>query len=378
VTSPDGTASISVPRGWNTDERGLYPTAVIAVGDNASHEFLFVTEARRVRLGSNSSTDDFLAQVKTAFGRSLPDGVWGSSSKVKINGLNGLATELVGPSNHITYFVYALANRSSYYAVIGFTNTALVSANKGTLQGIAYSFKASATRAAGGWRPYSLPGSLILAIFLLVLGAGLILLGARLKSAVKVPRPGTALKIAIVAVWAILVSFFLFLYAVSDKTSPRAVQNGPIFPITISCAVLSFAYLLYATRHDGFLNAVGNGIVGAAVGPMIFEFPFDWIVIPQIQTSAVYLVAFFTPLFAIELSTLSLLPLCRRASITRYSLFSLGAMFIVFALWALEGFSSPSSPVSFILNAVSKVLSFTTAVALFSPAPNPVVVQEKN
>jgi hypothetical protein len=45
---------------------------------------------------------------------------------------------------------------------------------------------------------------------------------------------------------------------------------------------------------------------------------------------------------------------------------AVGAMFIVFGVWALEGFSYPSSPVPFVLNAVSKILSFTTIIALFS------------
>jgi hypothetical protein len=40
-------------------------------------------------------------------------------------------------------------------------------------------------------------------------------------------------------------------------------------------------------------------------------------------------------------------------------------MFIVFAVWAVFGFSYPSDPVPFLLNIVSKILGFTTTAALF-------------
>jgi len=40
-------------------------------------------------------------------------------------------------------------------------------------------------------------------------------------------------------------------------------------------------------------------------------------------------------------------------------------MILVFALWALEGYSYPSNPIAFALNAVSKVLAFVTVGSLF-------------
>jgi hypothetical protein len=42
-------------------------------------------------------------------------------------------------------------------------------------------------------------------------------------------------------------------------------------------------------------------------------------------------------------------------------------MFFVFAVWALFGFSYPSTPIPFALNALSKVLSFVAGVTLFLP-----------
>ena len=69
-------------------------------------------------------------------------------------------------------------------------------------------------------------------------------------------------------------------------------------------------------------------------------------------------------LFLVTVSTISLL-LSPVASLSNYALFSLGGMFIVFVVWAFFGFSYPSDPLSFSLNGVSKVLSFTTAIMLF-------------
>jgi hypothetical protein len=54
--------------------------------------------------------------------------------------------------------------------------------------------------------------------------------------------------------------------------------------------------------------------------------------------------------------------------VSRYTLFSLAAMFLVFAVWALFGFAYPSAPLSFAMNAVSKVICFVVAVTFFLPS----------
>jgi hypothetical protein len=219
--------------------------------------------------------------------------------------------------------------------------------------------------ADNGWKPYTFPSTLILGLIFLAAGGGLIWLGRRIKSNIRIPHPGKGFKITMITTWTVLMLAFLFIYFVSDGRTDRAVQNGPIFPITLTTAILTFVYLFYISRKGGFWAATGNAIAGAAAGPMIFELLFDWIVIPQTNASVEFLVVYFAPLFIIEVTTICLLILCRRVSITRYSLYSLGAMLIVFGLWVFKGYSYPSSPVIYFLNAVSKVLSFTTVIALF-------------
>jgi hypothetical protein len=51
--------------------------------------------------------------------------------------------------------------------------------------------------------------------------------------------------------------------------------------------------------------------------------------------------------------------------LSKYTLFSLAGVFYVFALWALLGFSYPSSFIPLALNDASKILSFVTAITLF-------------
>ena len=80
-----------------------------------------------------------------------------------------------------------------------------------------------------------------------------------------------------------------------------------------------------------------------------------------------YTLLFFLPLFILEIASFSLLTLSPLMKISKLTLFSLGAMFFVFAIWALFGFSYPSSPIPFALNAISKVLSFVTAITPFLP-----------
>jgi hypothetical protein len=378
VFSSDGNVSISVPSGWNTNDTTItkvFPAAVIAASDTANQEHVAVIGEPKSLLGSNSTINDFFAQIKAGSVAVATNGVWGTPSAVTIDGLNGLTAQFTGiyrpNKTNSTFFVNILANNNYYYAVLAFTDTTLVSANEATLQKVLNSFKAPATTVIqGNWKPYTFPQSVILAFILLIVGIGLVFLGRRPKHRIEVPHPGKKLKIAMITAWALLILFIIgvIVYYRIGRTAIATGRTGigPIFPITLACAVGVFIYIAYISRYDGILTALGRAFVCAAAGPMIFEFPFDLIVIPQIKTTATLLAIEFVPLDFAVLLTLSLLLLSRRVHITRYSMFALGAMFVVWAVWAWFGFAYPSNPISFTLNAVSKVLSFITVAALFS------------
>jgi hypothetical protein len=218
----------------------------------------------------------------------------------------------------------------------------------------------------GAWTPYTEPRTVLLALLLSLVAIGLMLAARRMKKSIQLPHPGRIAKVIIVIIWIIPILFFLAVIRVISEKTHNAPSTGPILPITLASAVCTFAYLAYATRKGGTLSALGNGFIGAVAGPMVFEFPFDLIVIPLLKIGALGIIIFFGPLFTVIFTTLALLLFSKRTAITKYSLYSLAAMFLVFAVWALEGFSYPSNPISFTLNAISKVLSFTTIIAMFS------------
>jgi hypothetical protein len=53
--------------------------------------------------------------------------------------------------------------------------------------------------------------------------------------------------------------------------------------------------------------------------------------------------------------------------LSRATFFSLALMLAVFAVWALPGFGYPSTPGTYTLNVISKLLAFVTILTLFLP-----------
>jgi hypothetical protein len=224
------------------------------------------------------------------------------------------------------------------------------------------------------WSPYAGSEAVILAVVLLVIAGVLVYLGIRLHRAVGVARPGKVVGGLLVVIWVLSLASF----AIAASTYIRALmQQGPlrapadpITPITDLSGLVTFIAIAYLSRRHGLKTALGSAIVGTAAAPMIFELPFDLIVMGRTYppTPAVqFTLLFFLPLFLVEVSTFGLVTLSPLAKLSRYTLFSLGAMFLVFAVWAWFGFSYPSHPLPLAFNAISKILSFLAAITLFLP-----------
>ena len=114
----------------------------------------------------------------------------------------------------------------------------------------------------------------------------------------------------------------------------------PIFPITATCVVVIFVVILLVSRSYGQQAVLMSAAIGAAAAPMIFEFPFDLIVMtrtypPLPPDPALYRVLFFAP------------------------------------VWALFGFAFPSAPAPYALNVLSKILAFVVTLSLFLPQRAP-------
>ncbi|MDA4113059.1 MAG: hypothetical protein OK474_03340 [Thaumarchaeota archaeon] len=215
------------------------------------------------------------------------------------------------------------------------------------------------------WSPYSGVTALLLALFLFAVGAAVILLGRHLRRDLRLPRPWRWLKVVIVVVWILQILILLRVFKNIITMDPSAGVTGPVLPVTLVSAACTSALVAYFLRRDGASPALGGAFVAAVAGPMVFEFPFVPIVAPVASTPTDPGAALTIPFFLTMITTLALLSFSPRAAITRCSLYFLGGMFLVFAVWALFGFAYPSDPIPFLRNSASKVLGFATTAAMF-------------
>lgn len=227
----------------------------------------------------------------------------------------------------------------------------------------------------GEWSPYGGSSSVILAVVLFIVTGVLIYFAIRLPHRIEVKRPGKFLSVALVGIWLVAVTTFLVaasIYARADEqqmihfTGPM----NPIAPVTITSGVLAFFVIVYLAQRSGFWVALVSAIVGTIAAPLIFELPFDLIVMGRTYPPAPaipFTLLYFLPLFLIEISSFAMLTFSPFVKLSRATLFLLAGMFLIFAVWALFGFAYPAAPLPVALNVISKILAFATAVSLFLP-----------
>jgi len=229
----------------------------------------------------------------------------------------------------------------------------------------------------GTWVSYGGAARIALAIVLLAAASGVVYAGTRLRPPVRPTRPGEAARTLMLVTWGLAVTAFLVCLPIYVHHARRehpfhSAPADPITPVTATCVAVIFFIILLASRPHGWRVALASAIIGAMAAPMIFEFPFDLIVMartypPLPPNPALYRFVFFAPLFVIEFTTLSLLTLSPMVKLPRAAFFSFALMLVVFAAWGLSGFAYPSAPIPFTLNVLSKILAFITALSLFLP-----------
>ena len=145
VSSADGTISISAPSGWNTNDLGLYPGAVVGIANDANSEYLIITKKPKTDVGANSTINDYYNLVKSVFGLVVTGPVWGQSSNITIGGCSGLAVQLTGirKSNGVNtvYYINMVASKDYYYNICGYTDSSMSAANQAQIETIIKSFK---------------------------------------------------------------------------------------------------------------------------------------------------------------------------------------------------------------------------------------------
>ncbi len=173
-----------------------------------------------------------------------------------------------------------------------------------------------------------------------------------------------------------IMTFLVALTAYAEQEVEQGVAQAPppdpITGITLTAAALLFTVVLAMGLGGGVRTALGGAVVGAMAAPMVFELPFDLVVMartypPIPPAPALYRALFFLPLFLVEITTLALLTLSPLVAMTRWTLFVLAAMLLVFAAWAVAGFGYPATAVPIACNVGAKVLAFVATLTLFVP-----------
>lgn len=227
----------------------------------------------------------------------------------------------------------------------------------------------------GSWRPYTGSGSIALSIVLV--GAALLVIAAawRLRQPVAPRGPGKVVAAAIITAWSLAVVMFLvalvaFVLALVQQDPNVVGPTDPITPFTAISALISFIVILSLTRDAGARVSIGSAIVGVIAAPMIFELPFDLIVMTRTyapRPAPLFILLFFLPLFIVEVLSLAMLTLSPRMRLSRPALLIFAGMLLIFAVWALFGMAYPYEPIPIVLNVVSKIVAFAVAVSLFVP-----------
>jgi hypothetical protein len=227
----------------------------------------------------------------------------------------------------------------------------------------------------GTWISYSGTAKIVLAVALAAAAAAVAYAGVRLPLPARLPRPGRASKIVMLAIWgftiaAVLVSFAAYVAQAHRKGLHTASPVTAVAPITLTGAAVVFVVIARAQEARGRQVALGSAVIGTAAGLMIFEFPFDLIIMARtypVIDPALFRLLLFGPLLLAGITTLALLSLSPAVRLRRATLWCLAGMLAVFAVWSLVGFSYPSAPVPITLNALSKILALVTALTLFLP-----------
>ncbi len=234
----------------------------------------------------------------------------------------------------------------------------------------------AATAQSGSWVPYAGAARIVLAGVLLAAAGGAAFAGTRLRLPVRPPMPGRTARMLMLAAWLSAIIVLLACAGIGIHQALRehvlhSVPVDPITPVTFLCLGVIF-FMICVISPLGWRVTLISAAIGAMAAPMIFEFPFDLIVMartypPIPPDPAAIRVLFFAPLLLVEVITLALLALSPLVKLSRAAVFSFALMLVVFAVWALAGFGYPSAPLPFALNVVSKILAFATALCLFLP-----------
>lgn len=139
----------------------------------------------------------------------------------------------------------------------------------------------------GTWVSYSGVARIELAIILLAAAGGLVYSGLRLPRPFQAARVGRRAMALMLAAWVLSIAAFLVclaIYAVHSRHEYRGISGAPanhITPVTVIAAGLTFFIISLLDSSHGPWTRLTSAAIGAMAAPMIFELPFDLIVMTR-------------------------------------------------------------------------------------------------
>jgi hypothetical protein len=228
------------------------------------------------------------------------------------------------------------------------------------------------------WASYGGDARTWLALGLLAAAVAAVVAGIRLPLPVRFDQPEPGRRAAILVAWGTSIVAFLICASSYFRQVRHDIQasglSAPalkltILPVTLTAAAVLFVIII-ARRSPDLRTRVASAAVGAIAAPMIFELPFDPLVIFRIHIALPDpppWTLVYVPLLLVEITTLLLLRLSPMVRLTRATFFSFALMLGVWAAWALAGFGYPSASLPIALNIASKILAFVVGFTLFPP-----------
>ena len=138
----------------------------------------------------------------------------------------------------------------------------------------------------GGWVSFGGDARIELAAGLVAVAGCAAYAGIRLRRPVRAVRPPASVAVLMFSLWVIALIAFaagLTIYVhqfVHDYPHITSGVSDPIAPVTLLAAAAIFGIIMTRTGWR-YQTRLGSAVIGAMAAPMIFELPFDFIVMAR-------------------------------------------------------------------------------------------------
>lgn len=139
----------------------------------------------------------------------------------------------------------------------------------------------------GTWVSYGGTAEFVLAGVLAVAAAGIADAGSRLRLPARLPTPRKTVRATMLAIWpltiaALLVCVAIYAHQAFLEHLAKAAPTNPVDPVSVILVGATGLAIAIAYSARGWRTALGSAVIGALAALMIFEFPFDLIVMARI------------------------------------------------------------------------------------------------